>query len=70
MKPVPTIHTLMIVITTTVLVVSLILYVFAPPEKADLLKGMIWLSSGALFGKYSNNFATGRRDRSSEENKQ
>ena len=57
---IPTLDIVMMAVTTGVLVLAMILYVFAPESKAEQLVAMMTLAGGFLFGKFSNRFKPGQ----------
>ncbi|MCW3060598.1 MAG: hypothetical protein JWQ02_2419 [Capsulimonas sp.] len=55
-SPVPSLHFVMIVSSVGLIVLSMCLYMFAPPGKEQTIAGVMTLMLGFLTGKLSNQF--------------
>jgi len=58
-KFIPTEHMIMIWVSAAVLVLSGVAYLFAPANKSEAFLAIMTLSSGFIFGKFTNGFSRG-----------
>lgn len=59
MKPVPSIHLVMILATVAILILAMIMYCFRPGDV--MFVSIISTCMGVLFGKFSNGFSSPRK---------